>query len=144
MESILKAFGKDETEVYLYPDAFKASMDKNKRLFGLVKGVEEHPFLAASIFGVSSYCIPAGLLSQHREHLAALTKSTSTKDEILFVWGDKDITVPYKENFDEIEKMKDSSNIMKLVTLEDISHECFLENTPSFANAVLPTLNSDN
>lgn len=140
LEAVEDAFGKNENGEYIYPDAFQACRNNDERVFGLVEGVETHPFLPAAILGVSSYSIPGGLLPEHKEKLSALAKSK--EGEILHVWGDKDLLVPYKENVDEIKKLAEESSIMKVAVMENIGHECFFENTPMFADLILPTLNA--
>ena len=143
MDTITKAFGKNDNGDYIFPEAFQAAMDSNNRLFGKVKGIDKHPFLDAAILGISSYNIPTERLPTYVDQLEKLSKrDSSTEEKIHFVWGKKDVVVPYKENVEEIEKLASSSDIMTLDVLEGISHECFLENTRAFAKLVLPTLNA--
>ena len=60
-------------------------------------------------------------MSKHRAKLSDLASSNG-EEQILFVWGNKDISVPYKENVAEIEKMANESKILNLEVLDAISH----------------------
>ena len=143
MDTIVIAFGKNDNGDYFYPEAYQAAMDSNKRLFGKVKGIKKHPFLEGAILGISSYNIRMDFLPKYVAQLAELSKrDSSTEQKIHFVWGNKDVVVPYKENVEEIEKLASSSDILTLDVLDDIGHENFLENTSAFAKVVLPTLNA--
>jgi len=144
MDASLIAFGKDrETAEYLFPDAQKENMSTNLRLFGRVKGVREHPFLEPAILGVSSYNIPGSMLPMHRDNLSKLLALSRGKSDILFLWCDLDVTVPYKENVDYIRKMQEENDNLTLEVVQGLGHECFLEDSSVIAEAVLPFLEPD-
>jgi pimeloyl-ACP methyl ester carboxylesterase len=144
LEALDVAFGKDsKTNEYLYPKVYQECKENTMRLFGRVKGIKAHPFLSAAVFGVSSYNIPGKLLPMHQERLSKIVKiDNDKKSDTLFVWGDLDVTVPYKENVDTIRKMAKVNDNFKLEILNDISHECFLENSSAVARVVVPFIES--
>jgi pimeloyl-ACP methyl ester carboxylesterase len=143
MENTLIAFGKDpNTKKYLYPEAFQSTMDKNKRLFGRVEGVNGHPFLEAAVLGVSSYNIAGHMLSIHRNRMSKVLQMNDdeNKSKTLFIWGDLDLTVPYKENIDAIRKIEEENENFTLKILNGLGHECFAEDVASIAKLAVPFL----
>jgi pimeloyl-ACP methyl ester carboxylesterase len=145
LELMKEVFGKDsENNEYNFPEAFQANMDNNLRLFGRVEGVKEHPFRAAAILGVSSYNIPGALLPLHQENFKKLLQMDGdNKTKNLFVWGDLDISVPYKLNIDKIQTLAEENDNLSLKVLQNLSHEIFMEDASAVATAVLPFLESD-
>mmetsp|Transcript_27138 Transcript_27138/g.31032 ORF Transcript_27138/g.31032 Transcript_27138/m.31032 type:complete len:390 (-) Transcript_27138:111-1280(-) len=138
------AFARDpKTKEYLFPQSEEAASRKTARLFGKVKGVKPHPFLSQSIFSVSSYNIPDSLLSTHRKRLVEMLEySGEKKCDVLFAWGDLDLTVPYKEHFEEINELSKKYDNLTFETLAGIGHECFYEDNKAFSKLVLPFLNA--
>ena len=145
LELMKEVFGKDsENNEYNFPEAFQANMDNNLRLFGRVEGVKEHPFRAAAILGVSSYNIPGALLPLHQENFKKLLQMDGdNKTKNLFVWGDLDISVPYKLNIDKIQTLAEENDNLSLKVLQNLSHEIFMEDASAVATAVLPFLESE-
>ena len=142
LELMTKTFGKyDDSNEYRYPEKAKETFEKTLRLFGRVDGVKEHPFIAAAVLGTSCYNIPGGMLPLHREKFSKLLcMSGDNKCDYLFVWGDLDITVPFKENVDDIRNLAKEHSNLRLEELHNLSHEIFVENTASVAEVVLPFL----
>jgi len=144
LEVMTQVFGKyDDTNEYRYPEKFKEHYEKNLRIFGRVKGVKEHPFVAAAIIGVSSYNIPGSMLPLHREKLSKLLRmSGANKSNHLLIWGDLDVTVPFKENVDDIRNLAKEHDNLRLEVLRNLCHEIFVEDTNAVAEVVLPFLDS--
>ncbi len=145
LELMNKVFGKNpETNEYNFPEAFQTNMERNLRLFGRVKGVKEHPFLAASVVGVSSYNIPEAMLPLHREKLTKLLgdSSDNQKSSYLYLWSELDVSAPYEGNVDEVRNWTKVYSNLQLKSFSGLSHEIFLEDYAVVAEAVLPFLAS--
>lgn len=145
LELMTQVFGKDPaTNDYNYPDAFKENMERNLRMFGRVKGVNQHPFLAPAILGVSCYNIPEAMLPMHRERLSKLVtmKGDENRANYLYLWSELDVTVPSKDHLDVIHEWAKGNDNLKIKSFPGLSHEIFLEDHVTVANAVLPFLES--
>jgi pimeloyl-ACP methyl ester carboxylesterase len=142
------AFGiNPDTKKYNFPESFQKVEDIILRLLGRVKGMNEHPFFAAALVAASSYFIPEKLLPVHRDRLSQLLQmhSVDKKIKTLYLWGDLDVTVPYKENIEEIRKLEEKNkDILTLETLTGFSHECFWEDNAAITQAMLPFLLASN
>ena len=57
--------------------------------------------------------------------------------KILFVWGNHDVTVPYKENIETVKTwVKDSPHKLELKEMDRMGHELLSEDSHSMANVL--------
>jgi len=139
IENMNSAFASDEsTGKYIYDTKKRSMTDEYRRLFGSVKGVNEHPFLAAGIVGINGHMIRGDLLSGHRKtFLKVLEKS---KTDTLFVWGSLDCSVPIKDHVETVRKWEMDHDSLKLTVADGLGHELLCENSGMIADHILPFL----
>lgn len=138
IENMDVAFSRDEsTGKFIHESTKKGCESANKRLFGLIDGVKEHPFLAASVVGINGYTIRGDLLAGHRKtFLDVLNKVREHKTKILFVWGKLDRSVPFKDHIETVNEWERDHDNLELVVPE-IGHECVSENSDIVTNCIL-------
>lgn len=142
IENMDSAFAFDEsTGKYIYDTIKRSATSENERLFGFVKGVNEHPFLAAGIAGINNHILRGDLLSGHREtFLKVLKKSEGQKTDTLVVWGSLDCTVPIKDHVETMRKWEMDHDSLKLTVADGLGHELLFENSDMVADLILPFL----
>ena len=85
------------TNQALYPDTKDRQNMVNRRCFGRVEGVKEHPFIVPGIHGTSAFTLGAKLLAGHRKLLLG-NLANSPDCKVHWIWRNLDLTVPYREN----------------------------------------------
>ena len=136
------AFGRDpDTNKVIYKDEQKVAIEAARRLFGRVKGVEEHPFLQPAILGLNFNALRDDMQADLKSKLLNTLQGTgSAKCDVGWVWGNLDATVPYKENVKEVEGWAAANDNFSLQTLDRIGHDMFYENSALVFEEILPFL----
>mmetsp|Transcript_9259 Transcript_9259/g.10740 ORF Transcript_9259/g.10740 Transcript_9259/m.10740 type:complete len:83 (-) Transcript_9259:117-365(-) len=65
------------------------------------------------------------------------------KCNVQWVWGNLDVTVPYKENIQEVETWAMNNDNFDVKTLDRIGHEMFFENSSLVFESILPFFNEE-
>merc|ERR1712238_114385 len=102
--------------IYVYPQQQKETSKVFDRLFGREIGIKKHPTLEAGINSANWGMLRGSQLQGHRDTLRDILKnneathnttsstSTSTSTNFVVLWGELDQTVPFKPNFDIVQK----------------------------------------
>ena len=134
------AFGRDpDTNKVIYKDKDDEVREIQLRLFGRVKGVEEHPFLQPAILGLNFNALRDDMQADLKSMLLnTLQRTDNAKCDVRWVWGNLDATVPYKENVKEVEGWAAANDNFSLQTLDRIGHDMFYENSALVFEEILP------
>jgi len=140
IENMEVAFSKNEsTGRFIYETIKEREASANMRRFGFVEGVAEHPFIAGAIFSTNRYMLSTDLQPCHREILLkVLKKPGEYKTEVLFVWGNLDRVVPFKDNIETVFTWEKNHDNLECVVLESVGHECLFENSDAVFGCIVP------
>lgn len=69
-------------------------------------------------------------------------KGDENRANYLYLWSELDVTVPSKDHLDVIHEWAKGNDNLKIKSFPGLSHEIFLEDYVTVANAVLPFLES--
>mmetsp|Transcript_23091 Transcript_23091/g.34214 ORF Transcript_23091/g.34214 Transcript_23091/m.34214 type:complete len:398 (+) Transcript_23091:229-1422(+) len=131
----------DDLKVAIYGKEEVKKEAENCRLFGRVKGVEEHPFLAGGILGINCNTLRGDLLPDYRTMLLDNLKN-SPECSVHWLWGDLDMTVPFNENFAQVNGWTKENKNMNLMVLKRMGHELFYEDSKVMADEIVPFFKS--
>jgi len=139
MEAGEIGFGRNPTsKEVIYKEEAKSWAAMNSRLFGRVKGVAMHPFLAAGILGITGSSLREDLLPGHREVFVRICEQACAKGtDILFLWGNLDAIVPYRTHYEKVRGWAEDYKSLSFVTLQKIGHEALYENSEVAAYAII-------
>jgi len=147
MDSLKISFAKDpETKKYLYPAQEEKVRLQSSRLLGKEKDVPVHPYFHAAVLGLNCHTLRADLLPKHRNKFVQILKDNgvhSTK-HILFVWGDLDLTVPYKKNVATVKKWIEEFPKLELKVMNRMAHELLAEDSDAMADVMKTFLEKTN
>lgn len=131
----------ENSKVAIYAEEEAKQEAENRRLFGRVKGTKEHPLLAGGILGINCNTLREDLLPGYRSMLLENLKK-SPECQVQWLWGDLDVTVPFKENFNEVKGWADENENMNLTVLNRMGHELFFEDSQVMAGKIVPFFKS--
>jgi alpha-beta hydrolase superfamily lysophospholipase len=121
------AFGHDDEGKTIHANEEHMKNIQDYKLFGKTKGVQEHPFIASGLLGINCHTLRGDLLPKHRQMFVEAIKVMNGKCKILHLWGNRDKTVPIKENVDEIRGWEKENELFTLKILPDLGHELLFE-----------------
>jgi pimeloyl-ACP methyl ester carboxylesterase len=121
------AFGHDDEGNTIHANEEHLKNIQDFKLFGKTKGVREHPFIASGLLGVNCHTLRGDLLPKHRQMFIDAIKAMEGTSKILHLWGDRDKTVPFKENVVEVRKWEKDNGLLTLKILHDLGHELLFE-----------------
>lgn len=126
---------------YIYPEQQKKYSQRIKRLFGKLKGVKEHPMLAAAIFGINLSTLRGDLFPMHRNRLTGVLSAEGSNVDVLCLWGEKDVTVPYNSHSKTALQWDQKYSNFTMQTLDGNGHEVLYEDSVAVSIHVLPFFN---
>jgi pimeloyl-ACP methyl ester carboxylesterase len=135
-----------QTKKYVYEAQEEKQRILNHRIFGKEKNVPVHPFLHAAILGLNCHTLRADLLPKHRDTLVQILQDTSahSTQHVLFVWGNLDVTVPYKRNISQVKKWMEEYPKLELKEMDRMGHELLAEDSNSMADVLRAFLEKTN
>lgn len=142
MEAGEIAFGRDPSNhKVIAKDAEEKKKYEDQRLFGKVKGVKAHPFLAAGILGANCNTLRGDILPTHIAKLKEVFNASKESDtKVSFLFGELDATVPFKQNIETVKNWEKDFSSLSLTILERIGHEAFYEDSDFVTRSVLAQL----
>jgi len=133
----------------IYAAEEKAKRDSDRVLFGKIKGKKKHPFLEGGILGINCHTLRGDLLEGHRkmlldvlQHQGSDSDSCKKSTYILWIWGNLDKTVPFKENISLVQKWEEEYDNFHLVIQDRIGHEMFYEDSQAISRLVIDFLDA--
>ena len=137
--------------IYVYPQQQQETAKIFDRLFGRDIGINKHPTLEAGINSCNWGLLRGSQLQGHRDTFRAIlqkneathntTSSTSTSTNFVVLWGELDQSVPFKPNFDIVQKwQQEFPNYFKVQPLVKLGHECMFENSEQVGQQMLENL----
>ena len=130
----------------IYAQKEKAKRDSDRVLFGKIKGKKKHPFLEGAILGINCHTLRGDLLEGHRKMLVDVLQQQSSDSRksttILWIWGNLDKNVPYKENISLVQKWDEEYDNFHLAVQDRIGHELFYEDSPVISRVAIDFLDS--
>jgi hypothetical protein len=120
------------TKKYVHEAKEEQQRLRNYRLLGKVKGGPHHPFIHSSVMGLNCHTLRSDLLPLHRDKLIDILQDNRdiSTQHVLFVWGDLDLTVPYKKNIDTVQTwVQQYPKKFHLQVVERMGHELLYEDS---------------
>merc|ERR1719469_633033 len=121
------AFGSDRDGRFFYDEKRQDEDRDITRMFEL------HPQVAKAVLAVNMHFLRMDLLPSHRQEAEDMMKS-DTAPEILLLWGDHDVVVPYEHAAEFVQWNADRVTLTPLV---EMGHESLLEDPAKVAEALL-------
>lgn len=137
------AFAHNDDGMTIYANEERQKHEQDMKLFGRSKGFREHPFISSGLVGINCYTLRGDLLPmQQKIFLESMTKTKSTS-KILYLWGDRDKTVPYTDNIAQVRKWEEENDNLTVNVLSNMGHELPFEDVERCAMEAISFLEED-
>mmetsp|Transcript_33378 Transcript_33378/g.70162 ORF Transcript_33378/g.70162 Transcript_33378/m.70162 type:complete len:274 (+) Transcript_33378:392-1213(+) len=140
LKAVDTAFAKDpDTNKYIYPAAHEKKKNRDRILFGKLRGMQAHPFLRPGIFNINCNTLRGDLFPGHFDMLNE-TLNKSPESKILWLWGKLDETVPYADNIKNVISLDEKNDNLEVKGLDRIGHESPYEDSKLLSSLTISFL----